>query len=166
MNFGRLLKSLSVGQLCRLFGIAIARPILFYNFIKATKLCISICTENFGNTHHKNNVANAFRHALWTALIISFSIDVGKSIKKSTAWAKFITDWHEETFKNSPLEKAMDLHNNKFGIVLAEKTLQQKEKIDTEKLVQTLLDEVKNAQQITTISAIQKHPKQLVFIEK
>jgi len=163
MNVGRIIKSLSWSQLIRLLGIAISRPILFYCFIKATKKCISITTTHFGNTHHKNNIANAFRHALWTFLIINFSLKAGKNIKKSTSWAKFITDWHEDTFINNPLERAMDIHNNTVGICFAEKQYSSNKNLEMS--ITSLLDNTNEAIQITNLDEIKLANNKLVFID-
>lgn len=163
MNVSGIVKSLSLKQLIRLFGIAIFRPILFYCFVKATKKCISITTTHYGNTHHKNNVANAFRHGLWTFLIVYFSLKKGKSIEKSTAWAKHITDWHEDTFKNNPLERAMDLHNNKVGIFFAEKQCSSNKNLDTS--ITSLLNNANKAIQVTNLEEIKSANNRLVFID-
>lgn len=34
---------------------------------------------------------------------------------KVLTWTKGITDWHENAFKNDPLNRAMDFHNNAVG---------------------------------------------------
>lgn len=57
-----------------------------------------------GSLHNTN--ADAFRHAVWNYFICE---------KEDCNWAKQWTDAHEEWPGNPPLEKQMDLHNNKLG---------------------------------------------------
>lgn len=167
MDFRGIVRSLSISQLIKLFGIAITKFTFFFCFMKATKDCIRITTEHFGNDHHKNNVGNAFRHALWNMLITLYSIEAGKSIERSIDWAKYITDWHEDAFKNSPLERAMDLHNNQVGrnwfINLHEEGKPLKSR-DT--IVSYLLNNVDKGIHITSLEETKSMPNRLVFIDK
>lgn len=57
-----------------------------------------------------NGEGDAFRHAYWSALMTR---EIGFLNTKA------ITDSHEESDTNPPDEKAMDLHNNLQGMVIA-----------------------------------------------
>ncbi len=83
--------------------------------IKATINCVRLSNKYFGKTHHSNNAANAFRHALWNYLIVMECKDWTKHNDKAILWATLITDWHEEFSPNKNLARAMDLHNNEVG---------------------------------------------------
>lgn len=74
-----------------------------------------MCDKRFGKAHHKNNKANAYRHALWNMLIAHQCIKAGKNLSLSLSWAEEMTNWHEQAFVNNPLETHMDLHNNEMG---------------------------------------------------
>lgn len=115
MDFGRIIKSLSPSLIAAIIGKVITSPVMFYCFVRATKKCVQLCDKQFGKAHHKNNKANAYRHALWNMLIAHHCLKVGKGLNVSLTWAKDITDWHEKAFVNNPLETHMDLHNNKKG---------------------------------------------------
>nr|WP_236642024.1 hypothetical protein [Dokdonia sinensis] len=83
--------------------------------IRGTRKTVATCDELYGKKHHKNGPENAFRHALWNVLIVRRSLDKNLPLDKSLAWAKTITDWHEDFSPNSDLARAMDLHNNRVG---------------------------------------------------
>lgn len=68
----------------------------------------------FPITHSTNGEGNAFRHALWNCLILMYCCKIS-SPEKSLKWTKEITDIHENIFPNAPLQRKMDLHNNKVG---------------------------------------------------
>ena len=67
----------------------------------------NITTNRFYHLPLLNSKADAFRHALWSALLAR---DIG------AYYAKLFTDAHEsETLPRHALEKQMDLHNNAIG---------------------------------------------------
>lgn len=148
MDFGRIIKSLSLRQLIGIVGKAITNPLMFYCFVKATKKCISMCDKRFGKTHHKNNKANAYRHALWNMLIAHQCIKAGKNLDISLSWAKELTNWHERAFVNNSLETQMDLHNNKIGRILFEQ-MHTDGILAIETIEHQLMEEVKEAKKIT-----------------
>lgn len=111
----QLWTSLDFKALKRLITLCLTNITFVLPTLVATKRCIRIAEKEFGNNHHKNNCSNAFRHACWNYLIITSSIRFLNSENNSLIWAKRITDLHEELFKNSLLEKAMDDHNNAVG---------------------------------------------------
>ena len=165
MTFTGLLKSLSFKQLFGLAPLFFRNPLLFYPTLKATKNTYHISNREFGEAHHKNGPANAFRHALWNFLIAQEALKWSKSPSKSISWAKRITDWHEEFSPNNPLAKAMDLHNNKIGRNLFAKKNKTGEKLPTESAVKQLIALTLNSKMITGLSELQNHNGSLVHIE-
>lgn len=93
----------------------IRNPLYIIPTLLATKRTLEICESLYSSTHHKHGSANAFRHALWNLLISKKLYEATKNYEKSIRWAERITDLHEELAPNKPLEKAMDLHNNRLG---------------------------------------------------
>lgn len=82
---------------------------------KATKACLKTATQHFGRKHYQNGPANAFRHAYWNYLIAKYCTKWSKNDLKILEWTENITDWHENTFRNRPLARTMDFHNNAVG---------------------------------------------------
>lgn len=101
-------------------GIGLGNPLFIVPTVKATKQCLKIATDHYGRMHYKNGPANAFRHALWNYLIAKRCHVWQKKPKKVMAWAKKITDWHENAFPNRELARKMDLHNNAVGRIIFE----------------------------------------------
>lgn len=106
VDFKNILKGVLIG---------LSRPHFILPTIKATKDCIAISTKNYGKLHHKNGPANAFRHAFWNYLIAKRCFKWQRNEEVALAWAKKVTDWHEDSFPNKALPKKMDLHNNEVG---------------------------------------------------
>ena len=115
MNITAVLKSVDFRQLWSLFWLCIRSLRFVIPTIKGTRKTVAICDELYGNKHHHNGPENAVRHALWNILIVHQSLHRGLSLDRSLAWAKTITDWHEDFSPNAPLARAMDLHNNRVG---------------------------------------------------
>src|SRR5690606_22157464 len=76
--------------------------------------CVCISTAHYGKLHHKNGPANAFRHALWNFMIVRACRRYSGE-QRALSWAGKITHWHEDSFPNGKLARAMDLHNNAVG---------------------------------------------------
>ncbi|MFC4633648.1 DUF6973 domain-containing protein [Dokdonia ponticola] len=147
-------------QLWSLAGLCLRHPLFVFPTYVATRKTIKICDQKFGKAHHKNGRANAFRHALWNALIIHKCNRWG-SIDKTTAWAKRITDWHEDFSVNAALARAMDLHNNQIGRTFARKHRDSSES----QLVQLVMVLIPLSRKHTTIQQMQEHPDTLTHIE-
>jgi len=159
MSVIRRIKSLNTRQLFSLLGLGVPYPLYILPTIKATQDCVRICNQHFGNTHHINTPANAFRHALWNILIIKYNQK--KTLVKASAWAKRFTDWHEEFAPNAPLDKAMDLHNNAIGRKLAAQFPKER----TDIYIQKLQEKVTHSQKLIHINELSDFSEDLVHLE-
>lgn len=160
----KLLSSLNYKQVFGLLRLFVRQPLMIIPTIRATGNCIKIAEELFPGIHHINNPANAFRHALWNMLLVIEAYKWNKNIDKALAWAKLITDWHEEFSPNLPLEKAMDLHNNAFGRNLISKLYQEKDTLKTESIKDQLILTINNSKKISNIQELDLLKNQMVYL--
>ena len=79
---------------------------------KAEKICYSLFNKN--NT---NDVSDACRHFMWSALLYE---------KFGHKFSSIVLDTHEADPKQPKRERAMDMSNNRLGLVTAEKILTKK----------------------------------------
>ena len=91
------------------------RPHLIAPTVYATLEATYLADKNYGNSHTGNDLANAYKHALWNVLIAYYCQAFYKNCTGSLAWAKRITDLHEDCFINHPAARNMDLVNNQTG---------------------------------------------------
>lgn len=115
MNLWGILKLIRPKDVWSLFKLILRFPLFAYPTSIATFKCIRLSNKYFGKRHHKNNEANAFRHALWNYLIVVECKKWTREDYKAIEWAELITDWHEDFSPNKDLARAMDLHNNEVG---------------------------------------------------
>ena len=160
MNIVRALRNVGAKSVWRVFVLAIMHPLFVIPTITATKKCLKLSTEHFGKAHYENGPANAFRHALWNILIANFCLRWSSNRDKLNNWAKKVTDWHEEAFINTPLARAMDLHNNAVGRHLFSKHASA----SYENLVGILVDMTKNSVLIKSEDEIDPNQMRLVHI--
>ena len=87
------------------------------------------------------------------------------SPEKALAWCKKITDLHEELFPNEPLQRHMDLHNNKIGINYFQSLLPgiHRQFFETSFFVDALFEKTKTA--IVLESTDQDPANDLVYIK-
>ena len=142
--------------------VFLRKPQYLFPTYKATRKTIAIANQLYEKAHHKDNVTNAFRHALWNFLIAKKCFAQNNSIEKSVAWAKKITDLHEELMPNKPLPKAMDFHNNRIGRKVFEKHYLLEDK---EKIINRFTELIPGAKKIKSLEDIEKKSLQLVYIE-
>lgn len=161
MALGTILSLVKNKKAWGLALIFIRQPWYFVPTFWATYTCIRISDTYFGGEHHTNAPANAFRHALWNFLIAKHVFWWNRNLNKSVAWAKKITDYHEEMMPNTHLAKAMDLHNNTIG----RRCFRDYKNLSTSDLVMLLLKKTKNAKKVKTINDIAQLNNVLVFIE-
>lgn len=115
--FYRTFRTMSLKKILRLLSITWPHPLFTLFTFHATVKSFSIARKYFPETNSSHGVGNAFRHALWTCLILMYCCKIS-SPRKSAAFCKKITDLYEDLFPNEPLETFMDLHNNQIGIDL------------------------------------------------
>ncbi len=138
--------------------MGLKHPLYIWPTYTATRQCIAICNQKFGDLHHKNGPENAFRHALWNSLIVLKSLRAGRKLDKAVLWAKKVTDWHEEFSPNEPLAKAMDLHNNQMGRDL----IKRRPDLEAENLIETLLLLMQQSEYIDHLDKLKMHKKHLL----
>lgn len=158
------IKSLSFKQLFLLVKTFALKPQYFFPTHRATLQTLQICNRLYGKKHHKNNITNAFRHALWNILIAFHCYKKNKSIKTSVNWAKKTTDLHEKLAPNNQIEMLMDLHNNANGrFLFTEHNLHEYNK---EAIIAILKEKMKTAALITSISEIKYFKNEFVYLEE
>jgi CelD/BcsL family acetyltransferase involved in cellulose biosynthesis len=121
-----------------------------------------ICDAHFGNTHHKSNQANAFRHALWNVLICQKTMKCAKNKQKSVFWTQKVGDLYEKVTQNELLDEAMDLHNNTIGRIFFLNHIDKNE----EEMIHLLQKMAKKAQKVAEIEEINYFKNALVFLEE
>lgn len=162
MNIWLRIKQLSISQLAQLGFLFLKNPFKIIPTIYATKRTMAICDSLFGNTHHKGNKANAFRHALWNILICKEVLKKSKTTEKTLNWTQKVTNLYEKVTQNALLDKKMDLHNNKIGQNFFLKVLDKNEA----EIIQFLQYKAENAQKITLIEDLETATNQLVYLEQ
>jgi len=157
-------RNLSIKKILRLLQLALGNPFLFVLTLYASAKTLKIAKKHFPVTNSSNGVGNAFRHALWFCLIANYACKI-HSPKKSIAWAEKVTSLHEEFFPNPPLQKKMDLHNNKIGKQLFEEMLTgiHRQFFETSFFVEKLLPMTKDALLISDLDG--DAGDKLMFIE-
>lgn len=148
-------------QLMPLFGWGLRHPMWMLATAKATARTMQIVQEKFPDIHGKDNKANAFRHALWNALIASNCFRIERDVQKVLTWTQRITDWHEDFSPNNPLPRAMDLHNNQIG----RDVFQEHPGKGEESLNKILLAQLTNAVQVSALEELQQCTQNLIFIQ-
>lgn len=108
------LKTLSFKNLLKVIFIALRHPLFSILTLFATFKTYTISQKLFPISHSTDGQGNAFRHALWNCLILMYCCKIS-SPEKSFIWTEKITNLHEDLFPNEPLQRKMDLHNNKVG---------------------------------------------------
>lgn len=154
------LGELEFSKLWRLAWIGLKNPLLVLPTHKATMGTMDICDRIYGDTHNADNKANAFRHALWNIMIVKGSLKFLKSEDKAISWAKKITTLHEMLMPNNPLEREMDLHNNRIGRSFFIELRNSSE----EEIIQFLKERASEAVKIKSVEDTQDLKEKLVYI--
>lgn len=144
--------------------VVLPHPIFAIVSLYATFKAFTIAKKHFPKTNSSDGIGNAFRHAFWTCLILMYCSKIS-SPEKSIKWCQKITDLHEELFPNEPLQKQMDLHNNKVGIDLFTELLPtiHRQFFETSFFVDALFKKVKTAQILTKNEEVDEI--ELVYLE-
>ena len=111
------LRTLSFSKILLLLKLTVPHPLFSVLAFHATMKSFVMAQNKFPKTSSSNGIGNAYRHSLWTCLILMYCSKVS-SPEKSLEFCRKMTNLHEELFPNEPLEKKMDLHNNKVGMNL------------------------------------------------
>lgn len=158
------LSNLSLNKLGTLFITVIGSPFLSLFTLYATYKCLKIIRKKYPKTHHESGVGNAYRHALWSSLILMYCCKITSS-KKALAWCIKITDLHEELFPNPPLERKMDEHNNQVGIDIFMNMLKgvHRQFFETSFITEKLDAKVKSAKLITSLE--DEFPIEFVYLD-
>lgn len=146
------LKTLSFKKILKLLRLIVPHPIFAALGFYATVKSFMLAQDHFPQTNASSGIGNAYRHALWTCLIMMYCCKVS-SPKKSLNFCKRMTDLHEDLFPNEPLEKKMDLHNNKVGMDLFMELLPgiHRQFFETNFLVEKLFVKTKTAKVLTDL---------------
>jgi hypothetical protein len=162
MNIIKTIKRINFKSFWQLMLLGFRNPFFIYPTINATKKCLSISTKHFGRLHYQNTPANAFRHAFWNYLIAKKCTKWSKNTDNVTNWAKRITDWHENAFRNREIARQMDFHNNAVG-----RWIFAKHKEDTiENVIGIFLKMTANSIKITEQSILKNHQFSLVYLSE
>lgn len=161
MNIWSRIRQLKLGQLIQLSLLFLSKPLLIGPTLKATKRTMVLCDELFGQTHHKSNKANAFRHALWNVLICHETLKRTQNKKKSIVWTEKVTGLYENVTDNEKIEKAMDLHNNKVGLSLFSSVLDKKE----DEIISILENMMEKSRKVTNLDDFITFDHVLVHLE-
>ncbi|MDO5615368.1 MAG: hypothetical protein Q4G16_04200 [Cruoricaptor ignavus] len=163
--FIRAFRSLSFNKIAKLCSVWLPHPLFSVLAFYATVKTFRISERYFPKKHSSNSVENAFRHALWSCLVMMYCCKIS-SPKKALIFCKNITDLHEELFPNHPLETKMDLHNNKVGMDLFMEMLQgiHRQFFETSFFVEHLLKKVNTAKVLHSLH--DDFPNDLVYLEE
>ena len=159
------LRTLSFKKLLRLLKLIVPHPLLAILGIYATVKSFTLAEKFFPKTSATNGIGNAFRHALWSALIMMYCCKIS-SPQKALKFCKEMTDLHEELFPNEPLEKKMDLHNNQVGMNLFMEMLPgiHRQFFEKEFIIDRLFEKIKTAKILTNLE--ENHGDHLVYLEE
>lgn len=160
MNIWKRIRSLSIPQFYKLSLLFLQHPFLILPTLKATKLTFTLSNDLYGNNHGKSNKGNAFRHALWNALICKKTQQQTKNKQKSVFWAQKVTDLYEKLTQNSPIDEHMDLQNNAVGRLYFLNHIDKKES----EMVEFIYNKSKVAEKISTLEDIKGNPSNMVYI--
>ncbi len=157
----KVIKNLTLALSFKMFWALISKPLLTIPTILATIESILYSQKNFNENHGGQGRANAFRHAAWNLLIARNVLWYYKEDKASD-WAKYLTDLHEEVFRNQDFDRLMDLHNNKIGrdffLELIEKNVRSKKE-----MIKELVNKSTTAVGLLDEKEFENYPTEMVF---
>ena len=156
------IKLVNKGNAWSFILLFIRHPLNLIPTVLATYQTVKVSDKLYKKLHHKNNVTNAFRHALWNILIAKKCSRWRGNTRKAIRFAQKVTDWHEAFSPNEPLEREMDTHNNHVG----RKIFIQNDERSTRLFIEVLLEKVEDAKMVYSSEDIKKYSNDLVFIEK
>ena len=162
MTIWTIIKRFRYRQLWQLFLLSIKYPLYVYPTLKATSQSFLRAKHEFPEDHGKQGKANAYRHAVWNSLICFECHKWRKDRRRIIAWARLITDKHEQLSPNDPLDTAMDLHNNKIGRNLfISSTFTSIDEISD-----VVKEKLKTAKKIAQLEDTRQFPLDMVYIQQ
>lgn len=163
--FYRSIRRLSFDKLMRLAGLVLRHPLFTILATFATFRTYTTAEKYFPDTSSTNGIGNAFRHALWTSVVMMYCCKIS-SPQKALAFCKKFTDMHEELFPNLPLETKMDLHNNQVGMDLFMEMLPgiHRQFFEINFFIGNLFEKTKTAKLLTSVE--EDHGNELVYLEE
>jgi len=161
MNSWHFIRLFNRKNLWSLFLLGVKNPLYVIPTLLATRKCIRICNKLYGNLHQKNNVTNAFRHALWNILIAQACTSYSRTRENAIKWAHEITTWHESFSPNDALARHMDMHNNGYG----QEIFRRYPEYEAGDFISLLQDQLTSAVKISTSKEIEAVDFALVYIE-
>ena len=158
------LRSLSFLKILRILLLCVPHPLLTILSFYATVKSFLLAQKHFPETSSKSGIGNAFRHGLWSCLILMYCCKV-TSPQKALNFCKRLTDLHEELFPNKPLEKKMDLHNNKVGMDLFMEMLPgiHRQFFETSFFMEKLFEKTKTAKILTDVDG--NYGNELIYLK-
>ncbi|MAJ37599.1 MAG: hypothetical protein CMC19_06685 [Flavobacteriaceae bacterium] len=159
MRVIKALFKIPFSELIYLIRECLKRPLYIWPTLAATKNCMLKAQRTYGDKHHGNDKANAFRHAYWCYLISNYCYQWSRNTEDVCVWTKKITDFHERCFVNNPVETAMDLHNNQIGIQLFKQYLNRGES----EVIEALMSMVEDAKAVD-VNQMPYNTPELVYL--
>ena len=146
------LATLSFRKILKLLRLTIPHPLFSILAFYATTKSFVLAQKQFPKTSATSGIGNAYRHSLWTCLILMYCSKIS-SPEKALNFCTKMTNMHEELFPNEPLEKKMDLHNNKVGMDLFMELLPgiHRQFFETSFFQEKLLEKLKTAKILKNI---------------
>lgn len=163
--FIRTLAQLSFSKIFKVLKLTLPHPLFSVLSFYATVRSFVLAKKYFPKTNSTDGVGNAFRHALWSCLIMMYCCKIS-SPKKSLEWCRKMTSLHEELFPNEPLQTKMDLHNNEVGIAIFMEMLQgiHRQFFETGFFIDILFEKTKTAKILENLK--QDFGNELVYLKK
>lgn len=158
-----IVRKLTANLTWKMVSGLLSKPLLLLPTVWATIESVLFSEINFEENSGARGVANAFRHAAWNLLIAQNS-SFFTSKSKAVAWAKFITDLHEECFPNESFDHEMDLHNNRIGREVFEELTQQK--LSKKEMISELVCKTDSAVGLTDETLMKNYLDELVYFSE
>lgn len=161
--FYNTLKTLTLPKLFRLLRLGVVHPLFTLLCFYATARTFTIALRYFPKTNSTDGIGNAFRHALWTCIMMMYCCKIS-SPAKALSYCKNLTDLYEELFPNEPAQTRMDLHNNAVGLAIFMGMLEttHRQFFETSFFIDVLLQKVKTAE---ILNETENSADELVFID-
>lgn len=158
------LRRLTWDKIWKVSRLGMSHPLFSALSLIATFRSFALAQKYFPHTNSTSGIGNAFRHALWSCLIMMYCCKIS-SPQKAADWCVKMTDLHEELFPNEPEEKFMDLHNNRVGLNLFFKMLPgiHRQFFETGFFIDALLEKTKTARILENLT--ENYNDELIYLK-